>query len=67
MHIKLIVYGHQYCADALYLDSYLHKNGIEYDWRDVVDGDPQFKQELRLLARGNLSCRRSSSQMGTCW
>ena len=55
MHIKLIVYGHQYCADALYLDSYLHKNGIEYEWRDVVDGDPQFKQELRLLARGNLS------------
>ncbi len=55
MNFKLIVYGHQYCADALYLDSYLDKNGIDYEWRDVVDGDPHFRQELRLLARGNLS------------
>lgn len=55
MNFKLIVYGHQYCADALYLDSYLDKNGVEYEWRDVVDGDARFAQELRLLARGNLS------------
>jgi mycoredoxin len=55
MKVMLIIYGHQYCADALYLDSYLNKNGIDYEWRDVVDGDPQFQQELRLLDRGNLS------------
>ncbi len=55
MNTKLIVYGHQYCADALYLDSYLHKNGVTYEWRDIADGDPRFQQELRLLAGGNLS------------
>jgi mycoredoxin len=55
MNFKLIVYGHQYCADALYLDYYLDKNGIEYEWRDVMDGEPSFRQELRLLAAGNLS------------
>ncbi|HSD85061.1 MAG TPA: hypothetical protein VLG46_14430 [Anaerolineae bacterium] len=55
MILRLIVYGHQYCAGALYLDSYLKRNGIDYEWRDVVDGDTSFRQELRLLARGNLS------------
>ncbi len=55
MSFKLIVYGHATCADALYLDSYLHKNGIEYEWRDVADGDPEFRRELRALAQGNLS------------
>lgn len=55
MNTKLIVYGHHYCADALYLDNYLHKNGIEYEWRDVAHGDARFQKELRLLANGNLS------------
>lgn len=55
MDYKLIVYGHQYCAAAIYLDSYLHKNGIKYEWRDVADGDPRFREELRVLAKGNLS------------
>ena len=26
-----------------------------YEWRDIVDGDPDFKDELSLLARGHLS------------
>jgi len=55
MNQKLIVYGHHYCADALYLDSYLHKYAIDYEWRDIADGDPRFQDELRSLARGNLS------------
>ncbi len=55
MHTKLIVYGHQYCADAIYLEDYLNQSGIAYEWRDIVEGDPYFKDELRLLARGYLS------------
>ena len=55
MNTKLIVYGHEYCAGAMYLKSYLNKNAIDYEWRDIVNGDPRFKDELRLLARGYLS------------
>ncbi|MDQ3007363.1 MAG: glutaredoxin family protein [Chloroflexota bacterium] len=55
MNTKLIVYGHEYCVDAMYLKSYLNKNAIDYEWRDVANGDPHFKDELRLLARGYLS------------
>ena len=52
---KLIVYGHEYCADAIYLQGYLNRNGITYEWRDIEQGDPQFQDELRLLARRYLS------------
>jgi len=55
MNTKLIVYGHEYCADAIYLKGYLNRNTISYEWRDIADGDPRFKDELRLLARGYLS------------
>jgi len=55
MDAKLIVYGHEYCAEAMYLQSYLKQNAIEYEWRDIANGDPQFKHELQLLARGYLS------------
>jgi mycoredoxin len=55
MNTKLIVYGHKYCADAIFLEGYLNRNGIAYEWRDIVAGDPDFKDELRLLARGYLS------------
>ncbi len=55
MNMKPIVYGHEYCAEAIYLQSYLNRNGIDYEWRDIAEGDPRFKDELRLLARGYLS------------
>ena len=55
MKTKLIVYGQEYCADAIYLKSYLNKNAIDCEWRDIAEGDPHFKDELRLLARGYLS------------
>jgi len=52
---NLIVYGHQYCPDVFFLRRALDQNGVRYEWRDVAEGDPSFKQELRLLAKGNLS------------
>ncbi|MCI0553458.1 MAG: hypothetical protein L0287_21125 [Anaerolineae bacterium] len=55
MNNTLIVYGHEYCADAIYLQSYLNRNAITYEWRDIEKGDPRFKDELRSLARGYLS------------
>ena len=55
MNTKLIVYRHEYCANAIYLQGYLNRNGIDYEWRDIEKGDPQFKNELLLLARGYLS------------
>jgi mycoredoxin len=55
MNTKLIVYGHAYCADAIYLQGYLNRNAIAYEWRDIAEGDPRFQDELRLLAKGNLS------------
>ncbi len=55
MNAKLIVYGHECCADAIYLQGHLNRSGITYEWRDIEKGDPEFKNELRLLARGYLS------------
>jgi mycoredoxin len=55
MESKLIVYGHHHCADALRMEAFLDQNGIAYEWRDVADGDPKFRDELRLLANGYLS------------
>ena len=55
MSTDLIVYGHKYCAGALYLEGYLNRNGIAFEWCDIAEGNPHFKDELRLLARGYLS------------
>jgi mycoredoxin len=55
MNTKLIIYGHKLSTDAINLEGYLDRNGIAYEWRDIVDGDPDFKDELSLLARGYLS------------
>ncbi len=51
----LIVYGHDFCSQAGALAESLAQHGIEHEWRDVMRGDPQWKEELRALARGNLS------------
>jgi hypothetical protein len=37
------------------LQGHLNRNGMTYEWRDLEKGDPQFKDELRLRARGYLS------------
>lgn len=55
MKTKLIVYGHEFCADAIYLQAYLNRAGIAFEWRNIAEGDPHFKEEFRLLARGCLS------------
>ncbi len=52
---KLIVYGHNYCAQAFTLARTLKKHGIAHEWRDVKGNNPHFKEELRELANGNLS------------
>jgi mycoredoxin len=51
----LIVYGHNYCGQSRLLTSELDEKKIAYEWRDVRSGDPVFQDELRKLARGNLS------------
>ncbi len=52
---RLIVYGHHYCGLALMLADALAEHHIKHEWRDVRDGDPWFRDELRQLARGYLS------------
>lgn len=51
----LIVYGHDYCAQATMLARTLNDHDIEHEWRDIKRGDPAWSEELRALARGNLS------------
>ncbi len=51
----LVVYGHQNCYLSRSLKRELEEKRIEFEWRDVNEGEPRFKDELRALARGNLS------------
>ena len=52
---KLIIYGHDYCGQARRLARTLNQKEIEYEWRDIHNGDPAWKEELRSLAKGYLS------------
>ena len=52
---QMIVYGHNFCGQALSLARALKKNQIEHEWRDVMNGDPIWKNELQSLANGNMS------------
>jgi len=52
---RLIVYGHDYCPQSRLLKNTLAQQQIDHEWRDVMEGDPRYKDELRGLARGNLS------------
>ena len=52
---RLIVYGHNFCGLARMLADALAEHHIEHEWRDVRDGEPRFRDELRQLARGYLS------------
>jgi mycoredoxin len=51
----LIVYGHNFCGQSRLLVTELDEKKIAYEWRDVRSGDPIFQEELKKLARGNLS------------
>ncbi|MGQ0605324.1 MAG: glutaredoxin family protein [Anaerolineales bacterium] len=52
---KLIVYGRQNCGQAVLLARCLRESGIEFEWRDILEGEPRFQAELRQLADGHLS------------
>jgi mycoredoxin len=51
----LIVYGHEFCPLSRSVKRALNDNHIEFEWRDVETGDPRYREELKKLARGNLS------------
>ncbi len=51
----LVVYGHQNCYLSRSLKRELEDQHIDFEWRDVNEGEPRFKDELKALARGNLS------------
>ncbi len=51
----LIVYGHHACGLARMLAEALAERHIDHEWRDVLNGEPRFREELRRLARGYLS------------
>ena len=52
---KLVVYGHNYCIQAKFLVAALDKHNVDYEWRDVMQDEPDYQDELRQLANGNLS------------
>lgn len=52
---KIIVYGHAFCGQARTLRRTLERENIQFEWRDVRQGDPEFQDELRGLAGGFLS------------
>jgi mycoredoxin len=51
----IIIYGHRYCSQAKLLRDTLDQRQINYEWRDIREGDPVFQDELRELANGYLS------------
>ncbi len=51
----LVVFGHDNCWQAYVLAQTLRDHGIEFEWRDVLTGDPQWREELKAMARGYLS------------
>lgn len=52
---KLVIYGHNYCLQAQILVAALDKHHVDYEWRDVMQGEPHFQDELKQVANGNLS------------
>lgn len=51
----LVIYGHSNCGSVRGLTQELDNKHIEYEYRDVLKGEPRFADELRALARGYLS------------
>ena len=52
---QMIVYGHDFCSQSRMLTRVLRKTEVEYEYRDVINGKPVWKKELKKRARGNLS------------
>lgn len=52
---QIVIYAHDFCGQSRVLIRALDKIGLEYEYRDVVNGNPVWKKELKRLARGNLS------------
>jgi len=52
---KLVIYGHRYCSQANILRETMDQHQIQYEWRDIREGDPVYQDELKELANGNLS------------
>ena len=52
---KLVVYGHNYCPQALVLMRVLKQYRVDYEWRNVMTGPQEWQTELLALARGNMS------------
>ena len=52
---RLIVYAHTYCHHSRSLLRLLDENAVPYELRDVADGPAEYKDELKRLAKGNLS------------
>lgn len=51
---RIIVYGHNRSSQAGLLANILLERRIPHEWRDVVNGDPHYKDELLKLAHGHL-------------
>lgn len=64
MNTKLIIYGRKFSADAVNLEGCLDRNGIAYEWRDIAEGDPDFKKELLRAYNASFS---ASLNNDTCW
>lgn len=52
---QIIVYGHNRCGLSKIIARTLQTNEIDHEWRDILQGDPAWKDELKKLARGYLS------------
>lgn len=52
---RLIVYGRHSCGRSHWLYQELTENHIDFEWRDIVMGEPRYRDELKSLARGYLS------------
>lgn len=51
----LVVYGHDYCAPALWLRAELERAAIPFEWREVTNSFPENQAALAALTGGNLS------------
>src|SRR5512143_1392708 len=52
---RLIVYGHAYCWQAALLAEALREHQIDHEWRDILEGRPAYREELKKLVHGCLS------------
>ena len=50
----LIVYGHNFCGQAIWLANALQRHDVQHEWRDIRQ-DSAYRTELKQLANGNLS------------